>query len=113
MKNLLSILVLVFAVTGCTIGGGAAKSVRTIERYNDAGKLVYRETQFDKNSMAMKGAFVKQEATGLKYSRTNFLGSSQTTALGNISMDVNTNAIAVTGEAAGQIIGAALKQMAK
>lgn len=72
-------------LTGCRTAGGKGYSYSCIEKYNDNGKITYREIKTDKNNIGVKGLFASDKATQVSYDRTNFMGTTSKTAIGNMS----------------------------
>ncbi len=72
-------------LTGCRTAGGKGYSYSCVEKYNDNGKITYREIKTDKNSIGVKGLFASDKASQVGYDRTNFMGTASRTVIGDMN----------------------------
>lgn len=106
------VALLIFGM-GCRATYGRGYSYHRVETYSTNGTLLARETWKDRNGISSGGAFSSAEASAFKHERTNFLGTASKTSLGKYGDKPDADSIKAAGEAAGKVIGEALKTAVK
>lgn len=105
---------IIFSITGCGTVRRKSYSLHEIQKFNEAGKLVYDEVWRDKHNAGGRAFLDDQAVSNLSDTHTNqnALGGGAGISVQSASTVVSTNAsgvITASGDAAGKLAGELIK----